>query len=79
MVIRMNVEQRKKKKNKVRQRRKTKKTKIKKPRKTAWSKKSQKNDMNDNEKIKKRYPKHHYLASSCCFVHCKYDLDGELI
>ena len=34
------LEQRKKKKNKVRQRRKTKKTKIKKPRKTAWSKKS---------------------------------------
>jgi len=35
--------------------------------------------MLDNEKIKKRYPKHHYLAGSCCFVHCKYDLDGELI
>jgi hypothetical protein len=35
----MNVEQRKKKKNKVRQRRKTKKTKIEKPRKTAWPKK----------------------------------------
>ena len=34
------LEQRKKKKNKVRQRIKTKKTKIKKPRKTAWSKKS---------------------------------------
>ena len=35
----MNVEERKKKKNKVRKRRKTKTTKIKKPRKTAWSKK----------------------------------------
>ena len=35
--------------------------------------------MNDNEKIKKRYPKYHCLAGSCCFVHCKYDLDGELI
>ena len=34
------LEQRKKKKNKVRQRIKTKKIKIKKPRKTAWSKKS---------------------------------------
>ena len=34
------LQQRKKKKNKVRQRRKTKKEKIKKPRKTAWSKKS---------------------------------------
>ena len=33
----------------------------------------------DLAKIKKRYPKHHYPADSCCFVYCRYALDGELI
>ena len=35
--------------------------------------------MNDNEKIKKRYPNDDYLGGSCSLVYCMAGLVDELI